>query len=93
MPYVIVWTEQGRSELRSLNPTTKQAVRRSLRDIDALWDRDVKLLRGHGERYSLRVGGHRVILVRIGATDRFTIEKIGPRPTVYDDYPLRPESD
>ena len=87
----IVWNEQGRNELRALSPRAKRAVRRSLRDIDAIWGNDVKQLQGHGERYSLRVDNYRVILLQVGSGDRFQVEKIARRDEVYDDYPLPEE--
>ena len=92
MPRRIIWTERGRSELRSLHPATKQAIRRSLREIDSLWAQDVKPLRGHGERYTLRVGGYRVILLQVDGADDFVIERVASRDIVYDDYPLPDES-
>ncbi len=78
--------------LRHLNPTAKKEIRSATRRIDSVWRDDVKPLSGYPDHYTLRVGGYRVILVRVGGRETFEVENFDLREFVYENYP-RPSDD
>ena len=93
MPRRVVWPATVREQMRHLPPSIKRDISAATKQLDSRWRTHVKRLDTEGERYTLRVGGYRVILVRASAPETYEVEHLGPRTTVYDAYPRLSEAD
>ncbi len=82
-----------RERLRRVHPSIKRELNAATKQIDARWNDDVERLDYRPERFSLHVGGWRVILAPLPEPGAYEVENFGPRPEVYANYPRRPRRD
>ena len=86
----VIWPPPTRERLRRVHPSIKRELNAATKQIDARWNHDVERLDYRPERFSLHVGGWRVILRPLPEPGVYEVEHFDPREIVYKNYP-RPE--